>query len=265
MGLPMRYPRTLIVLLVALVLAGWSAGAARSLTADAVAGVGARTAAPTVNRAVPQDPAQRVVVVDALAVEIALDRDEAGRVLDAMTESVLAIAEAGARAGVLTAPAPGSLMDAALEVAVAADPTIAQAAARAAFLSSRADAVVDRRRLPEPAAIRLDGGVFEDAASDPIQRWVPLVERYFPSELVTEALAIIDCESGGDPSARNPRSSAAGLFQFIDGTWEYASEQAGFAGAAPDDPEANVAAAAWLVEYSLGVGDGPWAHWTCRP
>ena len=265
MGLPMRYPRTLIVLSVALVLVGWSAAAARALTADAAASVGTRTAPPAVNRALPQDPAQRVVVVDALAAEIALDRVKAGRILDAMTESVLAIAETGARAGVLTAPAPGSLMDAALEVAVAADPRSAQAAARAAHLSDRADAVVDRSHLSEPAAIRFDGGEFEDLATDPIRRWVPLVERYFPSELVTEALAIIDCESGGDPSARNPRSSAAGLFQFIEGTWEYASEQAGFAGATPDDPVANVAAAAWLVEYSLGAGDGPWAHWTCRP
>ena len=31
--------------------------------------------------------------------------------------------------------------------------------------------------------------------------------------------AIIACESGGDPRAQNPRSSASGLFQFIDSTW----------------------------------------------
>lgn len=30
---------------------------------------------------------------------------------------------------------------------------------------------------------------------------------------------IIKCESGGDPQAQNPNSSASGLFQFIDGTW----------------------------------------------
>jgi hypothetical protein len=30
---------------------------------------------------------------------------------------------------------------------------------------------------------------------------------------------IISAESGGDPNARNPRSSAAGLGQFIDATW----------------------------------------------
>ena len=30
---------------------------------------------------------------------------------------------------------------------------------------------------------------------------------------------IINCESGGDPKAKNPSSSASGLFQFIDSTW----------------------------------------------
>lgn len=30
---------------------------------------------------------------------------------------------------------------------------------------------------------------------------------------------IIACESGGNPRAQNPRSSASGLFQFIDSTW----------------------------------------------
>ena len=84
-------------------------------------------------------------------------------------------------------------------------------------------------------------------------------------ERVDEALSIIECESNGDPSVTNPRSSATGLFQFINGTWEHASEQAGFGGASALDPEANVAAAAWLVDYSFDVGRSAWAHWTCRP
>ena len=32
---------------------------------------------------------------------------------------------------------------------------------------------------------------------------------------------IIECESGGDPCAKNPKSSAYGLCQFLDSTWEY--------------------------------------------
>jgi murein DD-endopeptidase MepM/ murein hydrolase activator NlpD len=30
---------------------------------------------------------------------------------------------------------------------------------------------------------------------------------------------VIDCESGGDPTAQNPTSTASGLYQIIDGTW----------------------------------------------
>lgn len=36
---------------------------------------------------------------------------------------------------------------------------------------------------------------------------------------------IISCESGGDPTAKNPRSTALGICQFIDGTWEYVQEK----------------------------------------
>lgn len=35
------------------------------------------------------------------------------------------------------------------------------------------------------------------------------------------ALRIAHCESNFDPLAKNPHSSASGLYQFTDGTWEY--------------------------------------------
>lgn len=34
-------------------------------------------------------------------------------------------------------------------------------------------------------------------------------------------LAIAKCESGLDPTAKNPNSSASGVFQFLKGTWRY--------------------------------------------
>lgn len=59
-----------------------------------------------------------------------------------------------------------------------------------------------------------------------VERWRSLVARYpWP---VDTALAVMACESGGDPNARNPDSSATGLFQILGG---------------PTDPEANVALA----------------------
>lgn len=97
------------------------------------------------------------------------------------------------------------------------------------------------------------------------EEWRSLVEQYFASGLVDDALAVIECESRGDPLAYNPASGASGLFQFIPSTWAWASEAAGFAGASPFDPTANVGTAAWLAQRSIDQGRSPWAHWTCKP
>ncbi len=100
-----------------------------------------------------------------------------------------------------------------------------------------------------------------------VEEWRPLVARYFPADRVDEALSVMKCESNGDPLATNRYSGAAGLFQFMPGTWAWSSEGAGFAGASVYDPEANVASAAWLVDYSIRHGhrDGAWGHWVCQP
>ncbi len=100
-----------------------------------------------------------------------------------------------------------------------------------------------------------------------VERWRGLVSAYFPADLVDQALRVIECESRGDPTARNPYSGASGLFQFMSRTWSWASEGAGFGGADVYDPEANVASAAWLVDYSLATGHsgGAWGHWNCKP
>lgn len=98
------------------------------------------------------------------------------------------------------------------------------------------------------------------------ESWRWLVEIYFPEGLVDEALAIIQCESRGNPDAENPRSTATGLFQFLSATWSWASVEAGWAGASRYDPEANTAVAAWLVQASIETGHrhGRWGHWECR-
>jgi len=94
-----------------------------------------------------------------------------------------------------------------------------------------------------------------------------MVEQYFPSELVDEALAVIYCESRGNPLAVNPVSSAAGLFQFVPSTWAWASSGAGWGDHNPLEPDANIASAAWLVAASIATENpnGPWAHWSCQP
>lgn len=105
------------------------------------------------------------------------------------------------------------------------------------------------------------------AALAGVQHWRPLVEAYFPAELVEEALRVMKCESSGNPDAVNPSSGASGLFQFLDTTWAWVAPQAGMAGRSRFDPEANVASAAWLVDYTIRTEHprGTWAHWTCQP
>ena len=99
-----------------------------------------------------------------------------------------------------------------------------------------------------------------------VERWRTLVELYFPPERVAEAFAIMRCESGGNPNATHPGSGAAGLYQFLVGTWLWASRNAGWEGASRYNSEANVASAAWLVQQSIDTNHprGPWGHWSCR-
>ncbi len=92
-----------------------------------------------------------------------------------------------------------------------------------------------------------------------IDRWRPLVSLYFEPRDIDWAMAIIKCESRGDPNARNPRSSARGLFQHLARYWPKRSQKAGWEGASIYDPEANIAVAAWLFYEGGGK-----SHWTCK-
>jgi hypothetical protein len=97
-----------------------------------------------------------------------------------------------------------------------------------------------------------------------VERWRSLAAAYFPGNRVDEALAIIGCESLGDPDAYNPYSGASGLFQFLPATWASTSPKAGFSGASPFDPEANMGTAAWLANRYADIGQGYWSPWSCR-
>jgi hypothetical protein len=105
------------------------------------------------------------------------------------------------------------------------------------------------------------------AARAGVEPWRSLVQQYFPADSVEQALRVMRCESGGNPDAVHPESDATGLFQFLVGTWAFSSVQAGFGGSSRFDAEANVAAAAWLVGYSIRTEHpgGAWGHWECQP
>lgn len=97
-----------------------------------------------------------------------------------------------------------------------------------------------------------------------VEQWRPLVEQFFPSNRVEEALRIMDCESNGDPDAYNPYSGASGLYQFLPSTWASTAPKAGYPDASPFDPEANTASAAWLANRYQELGSDYWAAWSCR-
>ena len=263
MGFPMRYPRFFIVWFVALGLAASPTVIARADHTDAR--TGERAYAGSVFEIVDQavlggDPLSWHGAVDALAEATELDSDEASQLLDAVAELVLAVADAGQRTGVLAIPEVNRLIADVLGPPPTAEAPEGTADLREPWSEPEVDTPGGER-----AAAASVGEPVEQLPVDPVERWRPLVEQYFEQARVSEALSIITCESNGDPTITNPRSGAAGLFQFVSGTWEHASEQAGYGGESAFDPEANIAAAAWLVDYSQAAGQTAWAHWTCRP
>ena len=107
-----------------------------------------------------------------------------------------------------------------------------------------------------------DGGDWNFPPS--VEQWRSLVQAYFPSSRVDEALAVLQCESLGDADAYNPYSGASGLYQFLPSTWASASPSAGFSGASAFDAEANIGTAAWLANRYQELGQGFWSPWSCR-
>ncbi len=132
--------------------------------------------------------------------------------------------------------------------------------ARSAYLSELA-AIAEAEQELLLAELRELNGPYDNITSEfrwTVERWRPVVDMYFPEERVDWALRIMECESKGKPNAKNPTSSASGLFQHLARLWPPRAEAAGFAGADVFDPFANIAVAAWLLENG-----GP-SHWVCK-
>lgn len=140
---------------------------------------------------------------------------------------------------------------------------------RAAFTGSTPVDVVretfTRADLPTippsgPVLSPITGAPISGTASERVEQWRPLVQQHFPTNSVEEALRVMECESSGNPTARNPLSGAAGLFQHLPIFWPQRAKAAGVEGANPFDPEANVIVTAWLYSKT-----NDWRHWACKP
>ncbi len=92
-----------------------------------------------------------------------------------------------------------------------------------------------------------------------VEQWRTLVAEHFPPGEVDNALVVMACESGGAAWAKNPSSSASGLFQILRLWWGGSID--------PFDPAANVKLAAHIWQQgNRRAGAGPnWGHWICQP
>jgi len=96
-----------------------------------------------------------------------------------------------------------------------------------------------------------------------VERWrgevVLAIERYGgPASDITRFLSVMRCESQGLPDATNSSSGAAGLMQHLPQFWDWRARMAGFEGASPYDPIANINVSSWLLYEHVAGG---WAHW----
>lgn len=87
-----------------------------------------------------------------------------------------------------------------------------------------------------------------------------LVSRYFRAEDVNRAIRVAWCESRFNPTSSNPLTGGTGLFQHLPEFWPERATAAGFPGAEPTEPEANVAAAAYAIYQ-----EGGWGVFACLP
>lgn len=90
-----------------------------------------------------------------------------------------------------------------------------------------------------------------------------LVAMHFPPEYRQWALDVSWCESRWYTRAENPRSTAAGLWQFLRSTWNWVAGETGtgsYESGAVFDAHAQAINAAWLVNPK----NGGKSHWVCK-
>lgn len=107
--------------------------------------------------------------------------------------------------------------------------------------------------------------VIEQDYGPDVERWRTTVEEAIvanggPVEDTNRFLSVLNCESFGDPDAYNASSGASGLMQHLQVYWPPRARAAGFEGASPFDPVANIYTSAWLIYRATGGG---WQHWVC--
>jgi hypothetical protein len=101
----------------------------------------------------------------------------------------------------------------------------------------------------------------EAKTEDPVERWREIVANEFPSQDIETALCVIRHESGGNPDADNPRSSAKGLFQVLGSLW---GPHYGVSQSELYDPATNTRIAADIKERYGWSAWSPYQRGACR-
>ncbi len=102
-----------------------------------------------------------------------------------------------------------------------------------------------------------------DRTSD-VTRWTPLVETHFGDLgliAVDTALCLIALESGGNPDAKNPNSSAHGLMQILASLW---APEFGITYEDLYDPETNLWAARKVYDIQGWEAWSPYKRGNCH-
>lgn len=94
-----------------------------------------------------------------------------------------------------------------------------------------------------------------------VEQWRPLVSRYFAATDVERALCLMQHESGGNPNAKNPRSSARGLMQILGSLW---APHYGVSLEELYDPNINLAIAADIRRAQGWQAWSPYNRGLCR-
>ena len=193
--------------------------------------------------------------------------------LSQRTRPILAVALLAAIIGVLLLAAPAasrsrpsrgspsgqSAPRVPLAVASAAAHTLGSDAPAAEAAVMRHSAATNRHRawLARRAKDRARANTSKATARDTSVRGlvVALFSRIAGPGQVGMALCVANRESHFNPYARNPYSSAAGVFQWVSRSWATYSRRYGYGGASVFNAYANIAVAAHAV------ADGGWGPW----
>ncbi len=121
-------------------------------------------------------------------------------------------------------------------------------------------AMVEALEARVPPVVTLEPSFYQGMGTDWLQ-WRSLVEVYFQAEDVDTALCLMRHESGGNPNAKNPYSSARGLMQVMASVW---ADNLGVSWNCLYDPHINLWAAAIIRNRQGWIAWSPWGQGLCR-